>query len=177
MVWFRVKCLKQGIKNRNSVVNRVGKSTIFVLNRVRVWGAAPHLPTQGYIESPLPPPGLALTKFPPPPPQLQRGKSNKYVFILPVFSCMHRFTCVLLRMVFRRISRQKSWKLNVNPILYSFHAWQKFVLPSRMTAPLKFGKAWQNLVTVRSFITQWCQLFSQNKQNCPVRTGPIVPIF
>ena len=35
-VWFRVKCLKQGIKNRNSVLNRVGKSVIFVLNRVRV---------------------------------------------------------------------------------------------------------------------------------------------
>ena len=31
-----VKCLKQGIKNRNSVLNRVGKSAIFVLNRVRV---------------------------------------------------------------------------------------------------------------------------------------------
>ena len=44
--------LKQGIKNRNSVLNRVGKSAIFVLNRVRVWGAAPHLPTQGYIEYP-----------------------------------------------------------------------------------------------------------------------------
>ena len=26
-----VKCLKQGIKNRNSVLNRVGKSAIFVL--------------------------------------------------------------------------------------------------------------------------------------------------
>ena len=50
------KCLRLGIKNRNSVLNRVGKSAIFVLNRVRVWGAAPHLPTQGYIE--LPPPGL-----------------------------------------------------------------------------------------------------------------------
>ena len=48
--------LKQGIKNRNSVLNRVGKSAIFVLNRVRVWGAAPHLPTQGYIEYP-PSPG------------------------------------------------------------------------------------------------------------------------
>ena len=35
-VWFRVKCLKQGIKNLNSVLNRVGKSTIFVLNRVGV---------------------------------------------------------------------------------------------------------------------------------------------
>ena len=27
---------KQGINNRNSVLNRVGKSAIFVLNRVRV---------------------------------------------------------------------------------------------------------------------------------------------
>ena len=54
-VWFRVKCLKQGFKNRNSVLNRVGKSAIFVLNRVRVWGDTPHLPTQGYIEYP---PGL-----------------------------------------------------------------------------------------------------------------------
>ena len=46
------KCLKQGIKNLNSVLNRVGKSAIFVLNRIRVRGAAPHLPTQGYIEYP-----------------------------------------------------------------------------------------------------------------------------
>ena len=30
------KCLKQGIKNRNSVFKRVGKSAIFVLNKVRV---------------------------------------------------------------------------------------------------------------------------------------------
>ena len=31
--------------------------------------------------------------------------------------------------------------------LYSFHAWQKFVLlRSRTTTPLKFGKIWQNLV-------------------------------
>ena len=51
-VWFRVKCLKQGIINRNSVLNRVGTSAIFVLNRVRVWGTGPHLPTQGYIEYP-----------------------------------------------------------------------------------------------------------------------------
>ena len=50
-----VKCLKQGIKNRNSVLKWVGKSAIFVLNRVRVWGAALHLPNQGYIE--YPPPG------------------------------------------------------------------------------------------------------------------------
>ena len=50
-VWFGVKCLKQGIKNRNSVLNRVRKSAIFVLNRVRYGGpAGPHLPTQGYIE-------------------------------------------------------------------------------------------------------------------------------
>ena len=48
--------IKQGIKYQNSVLNRVGKSAIFVLNRVRVWGAAPHLPTQGYIKYP-PPPG------------------------------------------------------------------------------------------------------------------------
>ena len=33
---FRVKGLKQGIKYQNSVLNRVGKSAIFVLNRVRV---------------------------------------------------------------------------------------------------------------------------------------------
>ena len=52
-----VKCLKQGIKNWNSVLKWVGKSAIFVLNRVRVWGAAPHLPgNQGYIEYPPPPP-------------------------------------------------------------------------------------------------------------------------
>ena len=31
-----VKCLKQGIKNRNSVLKWVGKLAIFVLNRVRV---------------------------------------------------------------------------------------------------------------------------------------------
>ena len=31
-----VKCLKQGIKNRNSVLQWVGKSAIFVLSRVRV---------------------------------------------------------------------------------------------------------------------------------------------
>ena len=30
---FRDFCLKQGIKNRNSVLNKVGKSAIFVLNR------------------------------------------------------------------------------------------------------------------------------------------------
>ena len=31
-----VKCLKQGLNNRNSVLKWVGKSAIFVLNRVRV---------------------------------------------------------------------------------------------------------------------------------------------
>ena len=36
LINIRVKCLKQGIKNRNSVFNRVGKSAIFVLNRIRV---------------------------------------------------------------------------------------------------------------------------------------------
>ena len=30
------ECLKLGIKDRNSVLNRVGKSAIFVLNRVGV---------------------------------------------------------------------------------------------------------------------------------------------
>ena len=40
------------LKNRNSVLNRVGKSAIFVSNRVRVSGAVPHLPTEGYIEYP-----------------------------------------------------------------------------------------------------------------------------
>ena len=33
---FGLNVLKQGIKNRNSVLNRVGTSAIFVLNRVRV---------------------------------------------------------------------------------------------------------------------------------------------
>ena len=56
-----VKCLKQGIKNRNSVLKWVGKLAIFVLNRVRVWGAAPYLPTQGYVEYPPPPPGWSTS--------------------------------------------------------------------------------------------------------------------
>ena len=69
-----IKCLKPGIKNRNSVSNRVGKSAIFVLNRVRVWGSAPHLPTQGYIEPPPPPPyrGNGLI-----PEQMLRRKTSK----------------------------------------------------------------------------------------------------
>ena len=64
---FIIFCLNQGIDlsifvlnrinvlNRVSkigILNRVGKSAIFVLNRVRVLGAAPHLHTQGYIEYP-----------------------------------------------------------------------------------------------------------------------------
>ena len=51
-------CLKQGIKNRNSVLNKVGKSAIFVLNSVRVRGVGPHLPTQGYVEYPHPLPAV-----------------------------------------------------------------------------------------------------------------------
>ena len=57
-VWFRVKCLKQRIKNRNSVLNREGKSAIFVLNRARVWGARPHL----HISPTLVLPGYSLMK-------------------------------------------------------------------------------------------------------------------
>ena len=38
---FIIFCLKQGIKNRNSVLNRVGKSAIFVLNRVRDISSTP----------------------------------------------------------------------------------------------------------------------------------------
>ena len=45
--WVRYRFF---IQLYDSVLNRVGKSAIFVLNWVRVWGAAPHLPTQGYIE-------------------------------------------------------------------------------------------------------------------------------
>ena len=39
-------------RSTNSVLNRVGKSAIFVLNRVRVWGAEPHLPTQDISSTP-----------------------------------------------------------------------------------------------------------------------------
>ena len=68
-----VKCLKQGTKNRNSVLNSVGKSAIFVLNGVRVWWAGPHLPTQGYIESPPPPTPRDQTSW--------RRKSQGYIFL------------------------------------------------------------------------------------------------
>ena len=43
-------------------LNRVGKSAIFVLNRVRVRGAGPHLPTQGYNERPPRGGGLRICK-------------------------------------------------------------------------------------------------------------------
>ena len=46
-------CLKQGIKIGILSLNAVGKSTIFVLNRVRVCGARPQHPTNEYIEYPL----------------------------------------------------------------------------------------------------------------------------
>ena len=71
-----------------NVLNRVEKSAIFVLNRVRVWGAVPHLPSQGYIEYP---PGSKLTQvsfprvndqlnrntYPEPKSTWQIGKSGK----------------------------------------------------------------------------------------------------
>ena len=74
------ECLKQGIKNRNSALNRAGKSAIFVLNRVRVLGAGPHLPIQGYIKYPTPPPpppppppsSVKTDPPPPPPPRVHR---------------------------------------------------------------------------------------------------------
>ena len=52
---FRDFCLKQGIfswtiNSLRVCSTNVAKSAIFVLNRVRVWGAGPHLPTQGYRE-------------------------------------------------------------------------------------------------------------------------------
>ena len=62
-VRFRVKCLKQGIKNWNSVLNRVRKSAIFVTGsgdedsgrtclapRPTETRQGQHLSTQGYIE-------------------------------------------------------------------------------------------------------------------------------
>ena len=48
LIFLLFLLFKLGIKNRNSVLTRVGKSAIFVLNRVKVWGAEPHLPTQGW---------------------------------------------------------------------------------------------------------------------------------
>ena len=44
----------------NSVLSRVGKSAIFVLNRVRVWVAEPHLPTPRIYRVPPPPRGGRL---------------------------------------------------------------------------------------------------------------------
>ena len=45
----------------NSVLSRVGKSAIFVLNRVRVWVAEPHLRTPRIYRVP-PPPGCKATE-------------------------------------------------------------------------------------------------------------------
>ena len=76
-------CLKQGtfswtinslrvcstnVLNRVSKIRilsqkRVGKSSIFVLNRVRVWGAGPHPSSQKYILSTPPPPGEVILFF------------------------------------------------------------------------------------------------------------------
>ena len=53
-VW--VKCHSQALKNRRSVLNRVGKSGIWALNRVRVWAPRWQLPTQASLESPPHPP-------------------------------------------------------------------------------------------------------------------------
>ena len=62
-VWFRVKCLKQGIKNRDSVLNMVGKSSIFVLSRVMVYEGPGHTSPSKDISS-SPPPGIYLTSRP-----------------------------------------------------------------------------------------------------------------
>ena len=63
VVWgecfFFFRAASQGMFFRIVVLNRVSILSIFVLNWVRVWGAGPHLPTQGYIEYP-PPPGAYI---------------------------------------------------------------------------------------------------------------------
>ena len=46
------ECLKLGIKNRNSVLNRVGKSAIFALNRVRVEGPGRTSPPKDISSTP-----------------------------------------------------------------------------------------------------------------------------
>ena len=51
-VWFRVKCLKQGIKNRNSVLNRVGKSALFVNTGSGYEGPGRTSPTKDISSSP-----------------------------------------------------------------------------------------------------------------------------
>ena len=90
-VWFGVKCLKQGIKNRNSVLNRVGKSAVFVLNRVRVgqgmrgWAAPPH-PKIYRVPTHPPPPGCKrfLPFFPTPfPPLLVATFSARSLTLVP----------------------------------------------------------------------------------------------
>ena len=60
MVWFPVKCLKQGIKNRNSVLKRVGKSAIFCLKH-----------GQG-MRGVAAPPHPRIYRVPPPPPRRLR---------------------------------------------------------------------------------------------------------
>ena len=56
--WFWVKCPKRGIKRDDSN----DFCLTLVLNRVRIRGAGPHLPTQGYIEYPPPLPGVNLER-------------------------------------------------------------------------------------------------------------------
>ena len=48
-MWICVRSKDVQKQLARTSLNRVGKSAIFVLNRVRVWGAVPHLPTQRYI--------------------------------------------------------------------------------------------------------------------------------
>ena len=78
------KCLRQGIKNWHSVLNRVGKSEIRVLNRVRVWAAGPHLPTRDSV------------KYPPPPPPGGRNKKENFSYtshLLKNSSKIHTIFC------------------------------------------------------------------------------------
>ena len=60
------KCLRQGIKNRHSVIDSGGELEICVFYRVRVWAARPHPPTREsvkYPSPPPPPPGENLRSF------------------------------------------------------------------------------------------------------------------
>ena len=47
-IWLNV--FRRGLQTLDVVLNRVGKSEISVLNRVRVWAPQPHLPTQTSVE-------------------------------------------------------------------------------------------------------------------------------
>ena len=49
---FWLNLFRRGLKNLDAVLNRVGKSEISVLNRVRVRAPQPHLPTQTCVEYP-----------------------------------------------------------------------------------------------------------------------------